>query len=387
MAGTMTDIVLIGERDGTALAALQQAGFRVQSLGLEAAPVEARLAVIDSRGGLTAAQAFAQAWRETRGGPMIWLAEALDPASRLAGWQAEADAVLVLPFASGELPLLVTRLLLQSEDQSRLRVRAEETAQINQNLIQLYRQIDADFRIARKIQRSCRPAHLPDVGLARFAVWHRERLGSAGDFYHVVRVDECRVAFLLGDVLGQSLTSCMLAVFVHQNVQPKAISGQSYRIIPPDEVLHRLDRQIASLGVPDPPMIRLTYVVLDAFSGEMSLSCAGHTPPLLLSAKEAEPRFLRLPGPMLGTGDARFPVDRHRLEPGDRLLLFTDGLHGTAPHQLDHFAQTASKYRDQPLPLHLEHLTNDLIAATPDPDDFTVLGVEFQANRGDRPEL
>jgi sigma-B regulation protein RsbU (phosphoserine phosphatase) len=375
----MSDIVICGERDATALAALQPSGFRIQSVSLDEEPPEARLAVIDSRGGSQAAERCAQRWRETQGGPIIWLAEALDPAARVAGWQAGADMVLVLPLAPGELPRLVTRLLIDHDERSRLQVRADETAQINQNLIQLYRQIDADFRIARRIQRSCRPTNLPEVGRARFAVWHQERMGSAGDFYQVARVDEQRVVFFLGDVLGQSLTSCMLAVFLHQSVQPKEIMGQSYRIVPPDEVLLRLDRQLAQLGVPEPPMVRLTYVLLDTLSGEIHFSCAGHTPPLLLASGQVGPRFLRLPGPMLGTGDARYPVDHYTLQPGDRLLLFTDGLHGTAPHQLDHLATIAAHYRSRPLAVQLEHLTHDLVVATPEPDDFTVLGVEFQA--------
>lgn len=371
------DVVIVGERDGTALGALQHAGFRVKSLSWDDDLPEARLAVIDCRGGSEAARRCAARWLEQRGGPIIWLAEALDPAGRMAGWQAGAQAVLILPLAPGELAILATRLMHQHDEWQRWQARAEEAVQINQTLIQLYGQIDADFRIARRIQRSCRPTSLPEVGQARFAVWHRERIGSTGDFYHVLRVDERNVAFLLGDVLGQSLTASMLAIFLHQSVQTKDIQGQAYRIVPADEVLHRLDRQLASLGVPEPPMVRLTYGILDAFSGELHYSCAGNTPPLWLPAGEGPPQFLRLPGPLLGTGAGKFPVARHQFHDGDRLLLFTDGLYGTAPNQWDQLAAAAHRHRHRPLPVLLEHLTNDLIAHTPDPDDFTLLGVEF----------
>lgn len=371
------DVIIVGETDGTALGALQQAGFRVRSMTWDDELPEARLAVIDSRGGSESARRFASRWLEQGGGPIIWLAEALDPAGRIAGWQAGAQAVLILPLAPGELAILATRLLHQHDERQRLQTRAEEAAQINQTLIQLYGQIDADFRIARRIQRSCRPTSLPVVGQARFAVWHRERIGSGGDFYHVLRVDERHVAFLLGDVLGQSLTASMLAVFLHQSVQPKDIDGRAYRIVPPDELLHRLDRQLASLGVPEPPMVRLTYGILEAFSGELTYSCAGHTPPLWLSSQQDQPQFLRLPGPLLGTGDGKFPRARQQFSEGDRLLLFTDGLYGTAPNQWDQLAAAAQRHRHRTLPVLLEQITNDLIAQTPDPDDFTLLAVEF----------
>ena len=138
------------------------------------------------------------------------------------------------------------------------------------------------MRIARRIQRSCRPTVLPAVERARFTVSHRSRSGSGGDFYNVTRADERHVAFFLGDVMGGSLTACLLSIFIHQNVVAKEIRGNTYRLVPPDEVLHKLNRDLAGLGMPDPPLVRLTYGLLNGRSGELQYACAGHTPPLFV---------------------------------------------------------------------------------------------------------
>jgi serine phosphatase RsbU (regulator of sigma subunit) len=372
--------VCAGEPDAAVCAALEQTGRPRQTLALNADDwPDCRLAVVDSANTVDAAAAFVKRWRARLAGrevPVIWIADALDPLGRTAGWQAGADAVLVRPLAFGELAAQIDRLLRWREERDRLAVLAGEASQINQTLIQLYRQVDADFRIARRIQRSCRPANLPAVGRARFAVCHRERMGSAGDFYDVKRVDEERVAFLLGDVLGPSLTASMLAVFLHQSVVAKDIDGQSYQVVQPDEVLRRLNRNLGALGMPEPPMVRLTYALLNGQTGELAYSDAGHTPPLYLPASGA-PELWREVGPLLGPVDTKFPVRRMQLHPGDRLLLFTDGLHGTTPDQAEDLLRAAEPHRALPFASLLECLTQDLLTSTAEPDDFTMLGVEI----------
>jgi len=367
-----------GEEADKARPTLEAAGFAVHVVAPEANEWPAsRAAIVD--GAAPDATAFCRRWRGRSGGqdaPLVWLADAFDPLGRTAGWQAGADAMLVRPLAPGELAAQVARLLTWADERERLVERAGESAQINQTLVELYQQVDADFRIVRRIQRSCRPTNLPQVGRAHFAVSHRERAGSAGDFHNVVRVDEDHVAFLLGDVMGQSLTSSMLAVYLHQSIAPKDIHGQTYRIVAPDEVLARLNRNLATLGVPDPPLVRLTYAVLNGRDGSLSYSVAGHTPPMF--APSSGPAAMwRSSGPLLGLPDATFASRPERLQPGDRLLLYTDGLDGTTPDQADVLLAGCEALRHLPLASLVESLTQSLLAQTDDPDDFTMLGVEF----------
>jgi serine phosphatase RsbU (regulator of sigma subunit) len=359
---------------------LEKAGFGVQLATFDATdpkPGQFRHTVVDSSGAPPRAAGFCRRWCEHRGNAesaIVWLADS--PEDRMAGWQAGADAVLGRPLAFGELPAQIERLTIHADERKRLSQRANESTQINQTLLQLYQQSDVDFRIARRIQRACRPTQLPAVGRARFTVSHRERVGSPGDFHNVLRVDEDRVAFFLGEVMGQSLTSCMLAVFIHQNVGPKEITGQTYRVLPPEEVLHRLGRALAMLGIPDPPLVRLTYGLLNSQTGELSFACAGHTPPLRLPAI-GPAEFWRAPGPMLAPSDTHYTAQSAQLRPGDRILLFTDGLPGATPQPLDNLRAAVEARRELPLPGLVASVTQDLLTQTLEPDDFTLLGLEF----------
>src|SRR5262249_20006388 len=210
----------------------------------------------------------------------------------------------------------------------------------------------------------------------RFAVSHRERMGSGGDFYNVLRADAAHVAFFLGDVMGSSLTATLLALFVHQAITPKEITGNTYRLLPPDEVLRKLNRQLANLGVPDPPLVRLTYGLLNTRTGKLDYGCAGHTPPLHLP-RHGEPALWHGPGPMLGVAEVNCPVQSVQLSTGDRVLLFTDGLYGTTPETHSELVAEADKHRDFALPSLVEFLTQALLTKAPEPDDFTMLGLEF----------
>jgi phosphoserine phosphatase RsbU/P len=359
---------------------LETAGFTVQLTTFDAtdlAPAQHPFVVLDCSGDGVGATAFCRRWREHRGdaeSAVIWVGAA--PEERMAGWQAGADAVLASPLAFGELPAQIERLTLLSEEKAQLRQRAGESTHINQTLIELYQQHDVDFRIARRIQRSCRPKQLPAVGSARFAVSHRERRGSPGDFHNVIRVDEDRVAFFLGDVMGQSLTSCMLSVFIHQSVTPKEITGQAYRVLPPEEVLQRLGRALAVLGMPDPPLVRIAYGLLNCQTGEMNFACAGHSPLLHLpSSGPAE--FWRAPGSLLALGDAPYNSKTASLRPGDRVLLFTDGLPGPSPQPIEAIQAAAEIRRDLPLHGLVATVVQDLLSHSTEPDDFTLLGLQF----------
>jgi sigma-B regulation protein RsbU (phosphoserine phosphatase) len=367
------------EPDEAIRTALEQAGCAVQSVRFGALPPEGWLAVVDAGGAIEAATAFCRQWRGRSGGhdaPVLWLADSLDPYSRTAGWDAGADAVLVRPLAPGELPAQITNLANVHDERQRLTARANEAGRINQSLVDLYRQVDADFQVARRIQRACRPTNFLSLKRARLAVTQREQSASTGDFYCSMRVDEETIAFLVGDAIGQSITACMLAVFLHQVLRPKEILDQGYRLLPPDEVLKQLNHELVALGMPEPPIVRMTYGLVNGVGGEFSCACAGHTPPLYLP-KSGSPALWRNVGPMLGGENPVFPIHRCQLQAGDRILIYTDGLHGARPEETEALLTTVKKHRDLPLQGQIECVTQDLLTQTSEPDDFTMLGIEY----------
>src|SRR5262249_31091682 len=157
--------------------------------------------------------------------PLLWLADGTVPQSRVAGWQAGADAVLTRPFGSDEMRAQAETLQRQALRCQALVAQATESRRISRSAIGISERFDADLRIARRIQHAYRPMNLPAVERARFAVSHRSRSGIGGDIYNVTRGDENHIAFFLGDVMGGSLTACLLAIFIQQNIVIKEIRG------------------------------------------------------------------------------------------------------------------------------------------------------------------
>lgn len=362
--------------------ALSRAGYAVEPAPLDLAkagdPGMHRFAVVEATGRADDAAGFVRRWKGRCGphtcSPVLWLG---DPADRSGGLHAGADATLTRPFEEAELIAQAAALNRVRRTHDTMLAHATQSSRLNSELRVAYQQLTLDYEVARHIQQVCLPRGMPEVGRVRFAVAHRPR-GAGGDFYHVSRLDETRVGFYVGDAMGHSLASCLLAIYVKQIVVQKEIRDRTYRLLPVDELLQRLNRDLIGLQLSDPPFVRLTCGLLDCASGDLTYACAGHTPPLHLP-QSGPPSLWRAFGSMLGVSEAEHPPRTVRLVPGDRLLLFTDGLHGTGPETAAALLTAAERHRDRPIAGLVECLTQDLLAQTAEPDDFTMLGLEVSS--------
>src|SRR5262249_27026395 len=135
--------------------------------------------------------------------------------------------------------------------------RAAEARQINQQLQQAYQQIESDLRLARRLQASFLPRSLPAVGPVRFGVSYRPCGQVGGDFYDVFRLDEQHVGFYVADAMGHGVPASLLTIFLKKAVQPKEVTGDSYRLVPPEEVLARLNRDLIAQKLAEMPFITM----------------------------------------------------------------------------------------------------------------------------------
>src|SRR6202030_3840730 len=132
-----------------------------------------------------------------------------------------------------------------------------EVNRINKRLQAAYQQIDMELELARRIQESFLPQTLPDLPEVRFAV-HYEPCGRVGgDFYDVFRLDEKHLGFYIADAMGHGVPASLLTIFVKKGVRAKEISGQQYRLVPPGEVLQRLNRDLIQQELSDNPFITM----------------------------------------------------------------------------------------------------------------------------------
>ncbi len=292
--------------------------------------------------------------------PILFVTGDHRPEARLASFEAGADTYLLRPFAPGELLAQVRAFLRTKDMHDRLADKTAEVHRINRRLQQAYQQIDQELELAQRIQASFLPQQLPQVPTARFAVHYvlRDRVG--GDFYDVFRLDENHVGFYVADAMGHGVPASLLTIFVKKGVRAKEVFGQQYRLVPPDEVLGRLNRDLLEQGLSESPFITMVYALFNHRDGTLTVARAGHPYPLLVPA-EGEPEMLRQEGLLLGVVDAAFPARTRHLRPGDKLLLYSDGIDAAEfeghPPGGESLVACATRHRALPVQAFVEQLT------------------------------
>jgi serine phosphatase RsbU (regulator of sigma subunit) len=171
----------------------------------------------------------------------------------------------------------------------------------------------------------------------------------------------------------------LLTIFVKKGVKTKEVFGSQYRLIPPGEVLSRLNRDLIDQQLSEHPFITMVYGLLNHQDGTLQFARAGHPYPLYVP-RQGEPELWRVDGLLLGVTDATFPNREQRLAPGDKLLFYSDGVDTAAlagqPEGVDSLLACAKKYRDLPAAEFVARLARELFGAASQPDDLTLLALE-----------
>ena len=302
-----------------------------------------------------------------------------DPRDRVACLECGADTYLPRPFDPAELLAQVQALLRIKQRHDQLSARAAESARVSRRLQEAHQQMDQELALARRLQEGFLPQTLPALPGVRFAVKYRPYNQVGGDFYDVFRLDENHLGFYVADAMGHGVAASLLTIFVKKGVRAKEIIGQSYRLIPPSEVLQKLNRDMVDQELSDTPFITMAYALFNHAEGTLSFSRAGHPHPLYLPAG-GEPTLWPLEGSLLGVFETQYRVRTEKLRPGDKLLLYTDGVDGAAfadrPVGLPSLLAAASCFRELPVGELIEHLAQNLFTQTKQADDLTLLGME-----------
>ncbi len=141
-----------------------------------------------------------------------------------------------------------------------------------------------------------------------------------GDWFDSVKLPGARTALVVGDVMGHGLNSAAMMGQLRTAVQTMAALD-----LPPARLLRNLDDLAQRLG--DTYLATCLYAVYDPIAGELHIANAGHIPPVLVRADGGHSELLDLPtGAPIGVGGVPFEAVRVRVEPGDRLVMCTDGL-------------------------------------------------------------
>ncbi|MEA2558585.1 MAG: phosphoserine phosphatase RsbU/P [Acidobacteriota bacterium] len=177
-----------------------------------------------------------------------------------------------------------------------------------------------ELEVARELQEDLLPHDVPPIPGYDFAHSYRTANEVGGDYYDLTPLPDGRVALLVGDASGHGMAAGLVMAIANATLKTALDLDPS-----PERVIRLLNRTLCRTGT-NRTFMTIFYALLDPGTGEMEYVCAGHPFPLLRRA-DGTIEELGCGGLPLGM---REPLDLCSesvvLEPGDLLLLYTDGL-------------------------------------------------------------
>lgn len=180
------------------------------------------------------------------------------------------------------------------------------------------RRLEQQMDIAREIQQALLPRSFSDYPHLAVSGINVSCLTVGGDYFDVFPVDEDRTAFLIADVSGKGLGAALVATMLQGALLGIKMGADPARVF----------KHINVFLYEHPEVDRYATVFLGVLDrgGQIEFVNAGHPSPILLRCGQVSEPFAQGSFPVGMMPDANYHVARMQLEPGDTLLLFSDGV-------------------------------------------------------------
>jgi sigma-B regulation protein RsbU (phosphoserine phosphatase) len=182
-----------------------------------------------------------------------------------------------------------------------------------------------DLSQAADIQRGLLPLAAPVVPGLEMAGYNLPCRTVGGDYFDYLPYGESMLALVVGDVAGKGMPAALLMARLQAHAQALTEFGGEVR-----HVVAKLNKAVTSRS-PGNRFITFCLAVFDPATSTLTYCNAGHNPPMLLRANGAIEK-LEVGGMVLGIfADITFEQQTIRFEPGDLLILYSDGVVEACP--------------------------------------------------------
>lgn len=185
---------------------------------------------------------------------------------------------------------------------------------------------EAELAIARQVQDQLFPRTVPALRtLELLAVCHAARMVS-GDYYDYQSLPDSKTALVLADVAGKGVSAALLMASLQAciRMQVHGLRTEPHRAACTSNLVSHINLQLHASTAPE-KFATFFLAIYDDVASELTYTNAGHLPPILIHDGKAS--LLDVNGMVVGAfAHARYNESRVRLEPGDMLFGYTDGV-------------------------------------------------------------
>jgi sigma-B regulation protein RsbU (phosphoserine phosphatase) len=244
----------------------------------------------------------------------------------------------------------------------------------------------SELRIAQEIQASMLPTVFPQKKEFEIFAMMEAAKEVGGDFYDFFFIDNNRLCFVIGDVSGKGVPAALFMA-----ITKTLIKNEAKRSKDTGEILSNVN----NILVPDNQsclFVTVFCAVLDIRTGAVEYCNAGHNPPLLMR-KGGEVEFIKSSkGFVVGVMDnCSCSYNEMKLEPGDSILLYTDGVTEAMDPEQKQFSEPRLKellagLKDKNMKELIESMRADVlkfVRGASQSDDITMLAIKYT---GDVPQ-
>jgi serine phosphatase RsbU (regulator of sigma subunit) len=194
--------------------------------------------------------------------------------------------------------------------------------------------LERELQLAMEIQQRFQPTAPPVVQGYEFQGISFPCYEIGGDYYDFIKRDDGRLVIALGDVSGKGTAAALLMSSLHASIH--AQTGSHDTLV---QTISAVNRYLAE-NIPSNRFVTLFYAELDPDSGALSFLNAGHNPPLIVHAAGTVEQLASGGLPLGIKGDADYREGRTTLQPGDVLVIYSDGVTEAASPNGEEFGPT-----------------------------------------------
>jgi len=259
-------------------------------------------------------------------------------------------------------------------------VALKRAAETNKRLVSLEQELNVAARIQQSIVPRVFPAFPERDDFTLFAQMIPAR-AVGGDLYDFFLIDDTRLGFVIGDVAGKGVPAAIYMAVTRTLLKAIALRGLS-----PAECLAYVNDFLCTEG-DSGLFVTFFYGILNTDTGDVEYSIAGHQPPFLVTPNGAvtplEPKGGLVAGVMCNVS---YESGSAHLNPGDTLLLFTDGISEAMnaqrelfqTHRIEEVLQKVCSASVDETVHAVINAVSEFASSYPQQDDLTLLALRFR---------